>query len=125
MFCLLLVVSCPPIQALKAAFRILETVSELNQSQQLAKAFDISIGITSGSVALGLLGNKASKTLCAVGDHIDLLTQLESQVSPREILIDDNTFAGIKDLQKHFSARTFLKPGTNTPITTYSYKVGQ
>lgn len=116
---------CPPIQALKVAFRMLEAVSELNQSQLIAKAFDISIGITSGSVVLGLLGNKASKTLCAIGDRIDLLTQLESQVSPREILIDDNTFARIKDLQKHFSARTFIKPGTNTPITTYSYKVGQ
>lgn len=117
--------SYPPIQALKAAFRMLEAVSELNQRQQLAKAFDISIGITSGSVALGLLGNKASKTLCAIGDRIDLLVQLESQVSPREILIDDNTFARIKDLQKHFSAITFIKPGTNIPITTYSYKVEQ
>lgn len=117
--------SCPPIQALKAAFRILEAVSEINQSQQLAKAFNISIGITSGSVALGLLGNKASKTLCAIGDRIDLLTQLESQVNPREILIDDNTFAGIKDLQKYFSATTLIKPGTNTPITTYFYKVKQ
>jgi class 3 adenylate cyclase len=114
----------PPLQALKAAFRMLEAVSELNRSQQLARAFDISIGITSGSVALGLLGN-TSKTLCAIGECIDMLTQLESQVSPREILIDDNTFARIKDLQKHFSARTFIKSGTNTPITTYSYKVGQ
>ncbi len=116
----------PPIQALKAALRMFEAVSELNRThQQLAKAFDISIGITSGSVVLGLLGNKTSKTLCAIGDRIDLLTQLESQVSPREILIDDNTFARIKDLQKHFLARTFIKLGTNTPITTYSYKVGQ
>jgi len=115
----------PPIQALQAAFRMLEAVSELNEIQQLTKNFDISIGITSGSVTLGLLGNKASKNLCAIGDRIDLLMQLESQFSPKEILIDDNTFAAIKDLQKHFSATTFIKPGTNTPITTYSYKVGQ
>lgn len=114
----------PPIQALQAALRMLEAVSELNESQLIAKTFDISIGITSGSVVLGLLGN-TTKTLCAIGDRIDLLTQLESQASPREILIDDNTFARIKDLQKHFSATTFIKPGTNTPITTYSYKVGQ
>lgn len=115
----------PPVQALKAAFRMLEAVAELNQGQQLAKAFDISIGITSGAVTLGLLGNKASKTLCAIGDRIDLLVQLETQVRPREILIDDNTFAQIKDLQKYFSVTTLTNPGTNTPIATYSYKVGQ
>lgn len=112
-----------PVQALKAAFMMLESVQELNQRLQPAQTLQIAVGIASGSVALGLIGNKFNKTLCTIGDRVDLLLQLASQVSPREILIDETTFERIQDLQKHFSAKTLVQPGSTTPITTYSYRV--
>lgn len=114
-----------PVQALKAAFTMLESVQELNQRQKPAQPLDIAVAIVSGTVALGLVGNKFNKTLCTIGDRVDLLVQLENQISPREILIDETTFERIQDLQTHFSAKTLIQPGSPTPITTYSYRVRQ
>ncbi|WP_072044977.1 adenylate/guanylate cyclase domain-containing protein [Aliterella atlantica] len=112
-----------PVQALKAAFLMLESVQELNQRRQPELALEIAVGITSGTVALGLVGNKFNKTLCTIGDRVDLLVHLENQFSPKEILIDETTFERIQDLQTHFSAKTLVQPGSTTPITTYSYRV--
>lgn len=113
----------PPVQALKAALLMLESVQELNQTRRPSQTLEIAVGITSGTVAVGLVGSKFNKTLCTIGDRVDLLVQLENQFSPKEILIDETTFERIQDFQKHFSATTLTQPGSTTPITTYSYRV--
>lgn len=92
----------PPTQAIAAAFQMIESIQELNKRRQPEKTLDIAVTITSGLVALGLIGSKASKTFFAIGHPVDLLIQLKNQVSPKEILIDETTFNKISDMQKHF-----------------------
>ena len=114
----------PPMQAIAAAFQIFEFIHELNhQWQPSDETFEIAISITSGFVALGLIGSKASKTLFAIGYPVDLLTQLGNQVSPREILIDENTFNRINDMQKHFLESIVTKSTAYAPVKTYFCKV--
>jgi class 3 adenylate cyclase len=109
----------PPMQAIAAAFQIFESIQELNSGRQLDKTLNVAVSVTSGLVALGLIGSKASKTLFTIGYSIDLLTQLENQVSPREILIDENTFNRINDMQKHFLESTVTSSATDVLTKTY------
>lgn len=110
-------------QAVTAAFHILESIQDLNLSGQSGKTLDIAISITSGIVALGLVGNKASKTFLAIGYPMDLLTQLGNEVKSREILIDENTFSKISDMQKYFLKSIVINSPTSAPIRTYSYRI--
>lgn len=112
------------VQAVKAAIRIIEALQELGKVRKLENllAFEVGIGIASGSVALGITDSKISKTFTAIGYHVNLATYLEQQAAPSEIIIDENTFDKIADLQTYFSPTSFLIKGTVAPILTYSYR---
>lgn len=112
----------PQTQAIKAAIRIIESVRDIAQVQKADNlpALDIGIGIASGSVALGMIGSKDSKTFSAVGYHVNLALALENQARPNEIIIDENTFNKIDDLQKLFSLNTFLDKNI-APVQIYFY----
>ena len=109
----------PPMQAIAAAFQMLEFNQEVNHRQPANLNLDIAISVTSGFVSLGLIGSKSSKSFFAIGHSIDLLTQLKSQSRPREILIDENTFIKINDLRKHFTESIITKPVFSVPVKTY------
>ncbi len=113
-------VGYPPMQAIAAAFQMLESIQELNQRRQSNK-IDIAISITSGFVVLGLIGSKASKIFLTLGHPVDLAMLLKSQAKPKEILIDENTYNKINDMQKHFleSIRISAVFGS---VKTYSYR---
>lgn len=113
----------PPLQAIASAFQMFSSIQELNHHRQPNKALEIAISITSGFVVLGLIGSKASKTFFAIGHPVDLLTQLQVQVSPREILIDQNTFDRISNRQKDFLESSAIQSAIFTPMKTYFCKV--
>ena len=105
---------CPPKSAIAAAWQMMESIEDLNHRRQ-KYPLEIAIAITSGSVTLGLVGSKVNKTFCAIGQPVDLMTQLKNQVEPKEILIDENTFIKIDDMQQGFLASTI-----SAPVKTYS-----
>lgn len=97
----------PPMQAIAAAFEMLGSIEEINARRHPDTTLDVGISITSGFVALGLIGSKANKTFFALGNPVDLLTQLKGKVKAREILIDENTFNKISDMQKDFRINNY------------------
>lgn len=114
----------PQIQAIKAAIRMIEAVRDLDKVQQAdnSPALHIGIGIASGSVALGMIGSKDSKTFNAVGYRVNLALALENQARPSEIIIDQNTFNKIGNMQKFFLLNTFIGKEIET-LQTYSYLI--
>ncbi len=104
---------CPPRNAIAAAWQMIESIEELNHRQQ-GNPLEIAIAITSGLVTLGLVGSKVNKTFCALGQPVDLIAQLKNQVEPKEILIDENTFIKIDDMQQGF-----LESTISAPVKTY------
>lgn len=115
--------SSPSVQAFKAALRIIEAVREVSKVLQVDNllTFDTGICITSGSIVLGTIGSK-NKTFIAVGYYVNLAERLVLQAHPKEIIIDENTFAQLGEIQKHFSTSTLLR-GINESIKTYSHLV--
>lgn len=114
----------PPTQAIMAALRMIEAVRDIGMWQgDNSSAFDIGIGIASGSVTLGIIGNKYHKTFTAIGYHVNLAARLESQARPSEILIDENTFNKIDIMQRYFRATILLGQRMAEPIRIYSFIV--
>lgn len=114
-----------PVRAFNAALRMIEAVKEVGKIWQEKECctFDTGIGIASGSVSLGMLGSKNNKTFIAVGDRVNLAEQLKCQARPREILIDENTFNQLGNVQNYFSISSFVETGIVKPIRVYSYLV--
>ena len=121
LFGILPITGSPSDRALTAALRIIEAVKEVGIWQaNRYSALDTGIGIASGSVALGIIGSKNSKTLIAVGHHVNLAEQLAHQARPREILIDENTFNQLSEMHSYFSMVNYLERKIE-PIQIYSY----
>ncbi|MBD0345230.1 MAG: adenylate/guanylate cyclase domain-containing protein [Coleofasciculus sp. Co-bin14] len=115
----------PPKQAIKAALQMINAVREVSKALQAQNksTFKISIGIASGSVALGILGSKDRRTFTAIGHHVNLAARLEGQARPCEILIDENTFKKIEEMQNNFLATTLSFKGIAEPKPVYSWVV--
>jgi len=114
-----------PVHATAAALQMIEAVSTINRAraQESYPTLDIGVGIATGPVALGILGTKARRTFSAIGHHVNLAARLEDTAQPREILIDENTFAKIGSLQHLFARRDAALKGIGEPVTTYSCQV--
>jgi class 3 adenylate cyclase len=95
----------PAKQAVQSALRVAEAVTALNEVRQkeFLTTFDISIGITSGPVVLGILGYQERKILCAIGATADRAARFQAAARAREILIDEETFRKIGNFQERFS----------------------
>lgn len=115
----------PAKHAIKAAFQMIEAVNNVNKMRQTNHeiTLKIGIGIASGPVAIGILGSKDRRTFTAIGHHVNLAARMESQARPGEILIDENTFAKLGDLQASFSSMALSFKGIAEPLPTYSWLV--
>lgn len=114
----------PPVLAVKAAMRMLEDIKNLNRDRALQNqdTFEVSIGIATGHVFLGILGSKSRRTLSAIGHYVNLASRLEGQARNCEILIDKNTFRDIPDSAKCFSKTRLTLKGIREPVEVYSHQ---
>ncbi|MDM8551137.1 adenylate/guanylate cyclase domain-containing protein [Desulfobacterales bacterium HSG2] len=112
----------PSLQAVKAAFRIIENVQSLQKARQTEgqDTLEVGIGIASGQVFLGIMGSRNRRTLSAIGHSVNLASFLESQSRSNEILIDKNTFLKIEGLQDRFTRATLKLRGVEGPLQAFS-----
>jgi len=111
----------PPHQAVKAGFRILENIDILKSSGIREKRnFDAGIGMASGKVMLGIIGTGNRKTLSAIGSSVGVAASLEAKARAREILICENTFREIAELQHRFSSAVLSLKGGQESFHAYS-----
>ena len=113
------------VQAINAGFQIIKSVNNLNKirKKEGQDIFDVSIGIASGQVFLGIMGTSERKTLSAIGHHVNLASRLESNARSGEILIDNNTFQEIRELQDRFSKFRINIKGIREDVDVFSCKV--
>jgi class 3 adenylate cyclase len=126
LFGVLPVTGSPPVHAMKAAVRIVETVREVSKVRQADKriAFDVAISIVSGSLVVGIIGSQNQKTFIAVGHQMALVEQLGYQTSPSEIAIDENTYNQIGEMQPRFTrSHTLCKEIASEPIPIFTLLV--
>lgn len=86
-----------PVKMIKAAFEIAEFVKESKKlDPDDMTRFDIRIGINTGPVVAGVVGNKKF-AYDIWGDTVNIASRMESNSEPGKINISDNTYQVIKD----------------------------
>ena len=91
----------------------------LSPAEQLA-VLDTGIGITTGPVALGIMGTRERRSFTAIGHNVNLAARLESQAQRGEILIDETSYEQLGEHRGRFSRRMLLLKGVSAPIAAYS-----
>ncbi len=115
----------PPHQAVVAGMKILSAVSDLNRAleQEGRPVLSVGIGISSGPVAVGILGSTARKSFSVVGHHVNLAARLQEKAEPLEILVDQNTFREVVAFQQGFRERTITLKGLADEVRVYAYRM--
>ena len=82
-----------PARALRAALAIQESLGRLNEEQRDAGAPELlaRIGVHTGPVVVGTVGNELKMDYTAIGDTTNLAARLQSLAAPGRILISQTT----------------------------------
>ena len=109
--------------AVKAGVKMQVNIAELNTLRRTVDQpnFNISIGIASGPVAVGMIGAPNRKTMSAIGRPVNIAADLQKQARPHEILIDPVTFQNIREGRSRFS-KTIKSENKYESFTAFSYK---
>jgi class 3 adenylate cyclase len=115
----------PPHQAVVAGMKILSAVRDLNRQllDEGKPVLEVGIGISTGPVAVGILGSTARKSFSVVGHHVNLAARLQENADPLEILVDENTFQEIVAYQKGFQETTISLKGLADQVKVFAYRM--
>ena len=86
-------------RACHAALAIQRSLAEYGRQvkAEFGAAFKIRIGLNSGPVVVGAIGNDLRMDYTAVGDTTNLAARMESLAEPGAILVSDNTYRLVSD----------------------------
>ena len=108
----------PAARAVQAALQIVASVRALHPAVDVA--LGVGVGITTGPVALGILGTKERRAFSAIGHHVNVAARLQSQARHGEILIDAASYAQLGAEKSRFTPRLLQLKGLLTPMTAYA-----
>ena len=115
----------PPHQAVMAALKILSAVHELNRqlTGEGKPVLEVGIGISTGPVAVGILGSMVRKSFSVVGHHVNLAARLQEKAQPLEILVDENTYSEIVSFQQGFQETDIRLKGLTGQVRVFAYRM--
>ena len=87
-----------PQKALRAALSIHQEIQRFNESQKNIVLLKMRIGINTGPVIVGTLGNDLRVEFKAVGDTVNLASRMEGLADPGTTYVTENTYKLIKGL---------------------------
>ncbi|XP_026192791.1 uncharacterized protein LOC34622195 [Cyclospora cayetanensis] len=100
-----------PVRAIMAGLRVIDSMKVLG--------LDAGIGITSGRVWCGTVGNDLRKEYTALGDFVNLAARLMAKAGPREIYVDANTHRSAEHAMEFKQLPSMLVKGKENPIEVY------
>jgi adenylate cyclase len=110
----------PAQRAVRAALQIVAGVRELYEQGIVDVAMGVGIGITTGPVALGILGTKQRRAFSAIGHHVNVASRLEAHARRGEILIDTVSYSQLGVDKIRFREKQLQLKGLLTPMTAYA-----
>jgi class 3 adenylate cyclase/tetratricopeptide (TPR) repeat protein len=81
-----------PVQALRSALSIHDEIAIFNKHKSAIMPIQMRIGINTGRVVVGSLGNDLRVEFKAVGDTVNLASRMEGLAEPGTTYITENTF---------------------------------
>jgi class 3 adenylate cyclase len=110
-----------PLQALLAGQKILADVRAVNDERRRDRLspLGVGIGITTGAVAVGLLGTKERRQFAVIGHHVNLASRLQGLAQAGEIIIDLPTYAALGERSGGFLPRPQRLRGMRQDVLSY------
>jgi predicted ATPase/class 3 adenylate cyclase/ribosomal protein L40E len=82
--------------------------------------FKMRIGINTGLVVVGSIGNDLSMEYTAMGDTVNLASRLEGLAEPGSILVSESTYKLVKDYFEFIPLEEAHVKGKSQPVKAYS-----
>ena len=113
-----------PYRAVCSALAIRDALAELNARAIGRSAVDLQvrIGIHTGPVVVGTVGNDLKMDYTAIGDTTNLAQRLQSVADPGMILISDATHRLVRGFFEVLPARRFEVKGKREPVVAYEVR---
>jgi len=110
------------LNAIKMAIEMKELMSQLRvkwKNEGISQAFHIRMGINSGYCTVGNFGSKQRLDYTILGSNVNLASRLESNASPDEILISNETYLLIKEEIKCVKKEEIKVKGITNLVQTF------
>ena len=109
------------IRAVSSAIKIQESVIAYNRELKSNNGIELKmrIGINTGLVVVGTIGNDLSMDYTAMGDTVNLASRLESYAEPGTILISESTYRSVKNKFDFTPSEEFHVKGKKAAVTAY------
>jgi class 3 adenylate cyclase/tetratricopeptide (TPR) repeat protein len=111
-----------PQRAVRAALGIQEALARLNEELRATRGLELRarIGVHTGPVVVGTVGNDLKMDYTAVGDTTNLAARLEALAGPGGILVSEATHRLVRGFFEVRAAGPFEVKGRREPVTAYA-----
>jgi class 3 adenylate cyclase len=115
-----------PVRALLAAQAIMSRLHDWNDERRRsgAEPLGAGIGITTGAVAVGVLGTRERRQFTIIGHHVNLAARLQGQALAGEIIVDEPTLLTLGEFAQGFTPRALDLKGLQDRVTAYVLATG-
>jgi class 3 adenylate cyclase len=110
-----------PYRAVRAACEIQLALAEFNRALRARRGFELAarIGINTGPVVVGTVGNDLKMDYTAIGDTTNLAARLQSLAAPGAILASESTYRLVRGFFQVQAAGPFAIRGKAEPVNAY------
>jgi predicted ATPase/class 3 adenylate cyclase len=109
-------------RSVTSALGIQKAIRSYGEELKLEQGIDFKmrIGINTGLVVVGSIGNDLSMEYTAMGDTVNLASRLEGLAEPGSILISESTYKLVKDYFECIPLEEARVKGKSQPVKAYS-----
>jgi adenylate cyclase len=107
------------LRAVKAAFRIQESVQQINATLDGVFVLGVGIGIATGTALTTNMGSTNCGDYTMVGDSINIASRLQEQAAPGEVLVTADAYKAISATFPCAMRAEYLLKGISQPIAAH------
>jgi len=110
-----------PYRAVRAACEIQIALTEFNTKLRARRGFELTarVGIHTGPVVVGTVGNDLKMDYTAIGDTTNLAARLQSLATPGSILASESTYRLVRGFFEVRATGPFTVRGKSEPVQAY------
>ncbi|MBN1579795.1 MAG: adenylate/guanylate cyclase domain-containing protein [Anaerolineae bacterium] len=108
------------LRAVKAALDMQHAAAQVSQERQDVQwEVRYGIGITTGPAVVGQIGSRRRLDYTAIGDTVNLAARLEGKAPPGDILVNQATYAAVKEIVVAQELEPMQVKGKAEPVVAY------